>query len=131
MSETLGLKNVNLLSKEQYVEIDEPVTDELWAISGSGFGFPSNRYVDLELGASDSTYTAPANGWVYLSKNATATGQYIQINQRQYALSILSPGSSRTLRFLAPVVKGSFTVSYNAGGSIGSFKFIYAEGEES
>ena len=25
--------------------------------------FPSSKYIDLTLGASGSTYTAPANGW--------------------------------------------------------------------
>lgn len=29
----------------------------------SGLGMPSSRYIDLTLGASGSTYTAPANGW--------------------------------------------------------------------
>lgn len=131
MSETLGLKNVNLLTKEQYNGITEPATDELYAISGSGFGFPSKRYKDLTLGVTGTQYTAPANGWVYLAKSATATGQYIQINQWQYAVTSLSPGSGGSLRFLAPVSKGTFNVSYSAGGSTTAFRFIYAEGEES
>ena len=32
MSETLGLKNVNLLSKEQYDGVAEPTNEELWAV---------------------------------------------------------------------------------------------------
>ena len=31
-----------------------------------GIGMPSSRYIDLTLGASGSTYVAPANGWVYI-----------------------------------------------------------------
>lgn len=30
----------------------------------SGLGMPSSKYIDLTLGASGTTYTAPANGWV-------------------------------------------------------------------
>lgn len=29
---TLGLKNVNMLSKEQYDTVEEPATDELWTV---------------------------------------------------------------------------------------------------
>ena len=31
-NETLGLKNVNILTKEQYEGISSPATDELWAV---------------------------------------------------------------------------------------------------
>lgn len=32
MNDTLSLKNVNMLSKDAYNNIDEPSTDELWAV---------------------------------------------------------------------------------------------------
>lgn len=33
MSETLGLKNINMMSKERYDGIEEPATDELYAVA--------------------------------------------------------------------------------------------------
>lgn len=132
MSETLGLKNVNLLSKEQYSEIAEPASDELYAISGSGFGFPSDRYIDLELGASGTTYTAPANGYFYTSKVTGGTNQYIGIyNQtvRTGTRATPNPSGAYTALWL-PARKGDVVrVDYTASGSTLYFRFIYAEGE--
>ena len=130
--ETLGLKNVNMLSKEQYEGISIPATDELYAISGSGFGFPSNNYEDLELGASGTTYTAPANGYFLLVKAAASTNQYITFmnSTRGYSLISYCPASSGTLRMIFPVQKGDkVPLNYNVSGATTSFRFIYAEGE--
>lgn len=132
MSETLGLKNVNLLSKEQYSEIAEPSTDELWAISGSGFGFPSGRFVNLELGASGTKYTAPANGWFYLAKSSNGSNQYIKLNctTRGYSVILFANTSNNELRQMLPVEKGYVVqADYTAAGSTIAFKFFTAEGE--
>ena len=132
MSETLGLKNVNLLSKEQYSEIAEPSTDELYAISGSGFGFPSDRYIDLELGASATGYTAPANGWFYISMATAAANQYFAFENmtKNYQMQTKPSTSGSTCRFIFPVQKNDVVkVNYTATGTTYYFRFIYAEGE--
>ncbi len=94
----------------------------------SGLGMPSGRYIDLTLGASGATYTAPANGYVQLVKNG---------NQNQYAeilsgISILNttPYNGGSVNIWLPVKKGRpFIVSYDLSGSTSYFRFYYAEGE--
>lgn len=130
MGETLGLKNVNMLTKEQYGGIAEPAADELYAISGSGFGFPSSRYVDLTLGATGSTYTAPANGWVILSQQASSSNTAVSlVNLTTGELQSTSKSTSGTNDVYIPV-KAADTFKAYYIGSTSKFRFIYAEGEE-
>ena len=95
----------------------------------SGWSMPSSRYIDLTLGASGSTYTAPANGWFFLSKTAGSDFYYANINSIKmydfrdaYRTSPLTP--------CIAVLKGDVvTVDYNATGTTNYFRFVYAEGE--
>lgn len=141
MSETLGLKNVNMLSKEQYDGIAEPTNEELWAVSGLGVGFPSDRYVDLTLGASGTSYTAPANGWFHIAKvpgsadtqitmiNTCVTGKTDQAGN--FTIRTQASTSGMTIYLNLPVKKGDVAViKYTTTGKTDAFKFIYAVGEE-
>lgn len=95
----------------------------------SGLGMPSNRYIDLTLGASGTTYTAPANGWVLVGKRCT-NNQYLGT----YANSImkcLEVWNSIYCSLFFPVRKGDvFPISYTASGVTEVFRFVYAEGAE-
>ena len=129
---TLGLKNINLLSKGQYEDVSEPVQDELYAISGSGFGFPSSKYEDLELGATGTEYIAPANGYFNLIKISASTNQYISILNitKGYSSNSFCPTSGSTLRILFSAQKGDvIQINYSLSGATDTFRFIYAEGE--
>lgn len=125
-----GLKNINMLSKEQYNGITSPSANELYAISGSGFGFPSNRYEDLTLGASGTLYTAPANGWAFISVNISAADGYVQLYRAAYSsLSRVTKADTTAITML-PVMKGeSYNVYYTTLSRTNYFRFIYAEGE--
>ena len=129
---TLGLKNVNMLSKEQYNGIAEPATDELYAISGSGFGLPSDRFIDLELGASGSIYYAPANGWVSFVATSTTTTSHAELNGSNGAVALSrSTASGQTIVACVPVQRGNPVKAYYSGNpTIQWFRFYYAEGEE-
>lgn len=138
--ETLGLKNINMLSKEQYEGVDVPAEDELYVISGSGFGFPSSNYEDLQLGASGSTYIAPANGWFHIAKvPGSANTQVTMINtcvkgnndqSGNFTIRAQASTSGMTIYLNLPVKKGDVAVvNYTATGNTDSFRFIYAEGE--
>ena len=101
----------------------------------SGLGMPSDKYVDLTLGASGSTYTAPANGWVNCRKTLTGNGGYIVIANitKDYWVQNTSYYSGHVARAILPVSKGDiFYVEYddNTGGTVKAFKFIYAEGSK-
>jgi hypothetical protein len=102
----------------------------------ANYAMPSNTYIDLTLGASGSTYTAPADGWFYVNKIAGTDWHYVTITntskvstgysdwRADYRTSPLTP--------MLPVQKGDVVkIEYNATGATQAFKFIYAQGSES
>lgn len=101
----------------------------------SGWSMPSSRYVDLTLGASGTTYRAPANGYLHLQKNFTAGNQYIFFRLYNDAAVVMDTtfwGGTSTGYIAAsiPVSKGSKVgIHYTTGGNTIYFRFIYAEGE--
>lgn len=96
---------------------------------------PSDRYTDLTLGASGTSYTAPADGWVIFRRTSTASGQYLQLaNNTSASLQyfVQSGANSGVIGASIPVKKGdAFTVGYNLGSSTNQiFRFIYSEGSK-
>ena len=93
--------------------------------------FPSNRYVDLELKASGSTYTAPANGWVFLQ--GTASGSNIQLDLGNTATAmgsrIILTNSGNIGKVLLPVNKDDIYSVYYGSLSANIFRFVYTEGQ--
>lgn len=128
------------------VDIDEIATDlngkadtDLSNVTDSGkillssMGMPSNRYTDLTLGASGSTYTAPANGYVFFSKMGNQ-GQSVILNNQQNKMRVQSYiGSNNNWSgIIMPIRKNErFNVEYTASGNTKYFRFIYAEGSKS
>lgn len=100
----------------------------------AGMGMPSNKYINLTLGASGSTYTAPANGYYNIARVVTAQGQYVDLvnNTTGYFVS-LQKDTSGMIRLGIPVRKGDvLQINYTAaGGSYDFFRFFYAQGSES
>ncbi len=101
----------------------------------SGLGMTSsNRYTDLTMGASGTLYTAPATGWVSVSKNAGIANAYLNLSidgANNIGFTIHVPYAENYCRCCLPIKKGDkFIVSYNATGATNTFRFIYAEGEE-
>lgn len=102
----------------------------------SSWGFPSNRYIDLELGASGSTYTAPANGWYYLQKISGANHQHSFIlalkdgeTATEYgALECTTMGNNGNTNILKVPKGKKVQIHYNLTGVTEIFRFIYAEG---
>lgn len=90
---------------------------------------PSDRYVDLTLGASGSSYKAPADGYLVIRKTATAANQYVYMKSGEIFISTQATTNDSVLEMYVPVQGGkSCVVSYNAGGSTGVFRFVYANG---
>lgn len=92
---------------------------------------PSSRYINLTLGASGATYTAPADGYVYFERGATSGNKYISLFNTSSGMSsagITISGISNAKIFL-PVKKSDvFRVDYTADTANPTFRFIYAEG---
>lgn len=98
----------------------------------------SDRYDDLELKASGSTYTAPANGWFWIQKLSSSTGQYLtpvikdSNGNIKYTLTSQPTAAGYGAEILAPVSKGDvISIGYSVGGATKSFRFIYAKGNGS
>lgn len=94
---------------------------------------PSNKYIDLELGASGTTYTAPADGY-FLAHNNAAENNPLMLTNTVNGLSVLL---STGLTAYAPSVslycgKGDI-IKFNYSqpvGSVTSLKFIYTVGSQ-
>ena len=98
----------------------------------SGLGMPSNKYIDLTLLSSGSTYTAPANGYYYLSKITNGANQNIVFGNttKNFTTDAFSSVSGIALNANIVVEKGDFVnITYSAGGTTNVFRFIYANGE--
>lgn len=94
----------------------------------------SDRYDDLELKASGSTYTAPANGWFWIQKLSSSTGQHLtpvikdSNGNIKYTLTSQPTAAGYDAEILAPVSKGDvISIGYSVGGATKSFRFIYAK----
>lgn len=99
----------------------------------SGLGMPSNKYIDLTLGASGSEYVAPANGWFF---SAGYYNSALQFNKRVQdsnmdEYSVTTNGGVQGVvgaSILLPVKKGDI-VYFVYTSTVTLFRFIYAEGE--
>lgn len=99
----------------------------------SSWSMPSSNYIDLTLGASGTTYTAPANGYYVLDK-AGIQNEYLDLRNNTTGLlrsktTISAPGTESIAVYM-PCKKGDeIAVVYTATGTTNRFRFIYAEGE--
>lgn len=96
-------------------------------------GMPSNKYIDLTLGASGATYTAPADGYFVLTKSCDNTNQIITIFNlsNQLESKIRSGTTNGGYAVFVPCQKGDIVqVDYTFGGSTNYFRFIYANGSK-
>lgn len=93
---------------------------------------PSNKYVNLTLGASGTHYTAPANGWFLLRKDSTGVHQELRLtNISNQLVGYTVATGNLALGASVPVKKGDqVDVYYSAEGTLEFFRFIYAVGSE-
>ena len=92
---------------------------------------PSARYIDLTLGASETDYTAPANGWFIFDKVAGANDTYAMFWNFTNCMSTgdLCVRNWQTMQIYIPAQKGDvIRLTYNLTGSTNYFRFIYAQG---
>ena len=120
------VQNANLINAGR---IEEKLVNKV--DKDSSWGFPSNRYIDLTLGASDTTYTAPANGWFYAFAKTSAVNGYVQLYNGNINLHTISQYSSANA-FVAvclPSSKGDVVNFIYVNCKEIVFRFVYAEGE--
>lgn len=93
---------------------------------------PSGQvFDDLTLGATGSSYTAPADGYFCIGKATNGTSQYITLSSAT-AMTTSAPVSGVTIKAFIVCKKGQqCTVDYTAGGALSYFRFMYAVGSQS
>lgn len=89
---------------------------------------PSNKYIELTLGASGTTYTAPANGYYYLSSWATTTNAQQAIANGHYTINNIVTLKGAPLHSVINVSKGDAVYVEYMNINKRNFRFIYAEG---
>ena len=117
------VQNTNLIDAGRIGEQLATKTDMLQA---SGAGMPSSRYIDLTVGASGSTYTAPANGYYNFGYDC-GSDCYASLATNELESSHWQNSNWSSL-FL-PVKKGTVMRLIYRNLTKRYFRFIYAEGE--
>ena len=118
------------------MDLSNAVPAKSFTSQSAAWAMPSDSYVDLTLAPSGSTYTAPANGYVFIAKASGAARQYVSVGIKdasgQSVIEDYNLVSSTTqnLTILFPISKGAtYVIGYNATGATNFFRFIYAQGE--
>ena len=124
---------ISLTPKRPFRAIDYSDKSEV-----SGWGMPSTKYINLTVGTSQSSYTAPANGWVNFSIVCNAGNSYCDLltytNEGTLYNFVTSKSNFNSagqyLGVIVPVRKGQqFKIQYGNKQTNHLFTFIYAEGE--
>ena len=96
----------------------------------AGMSMPSNKYINLTLGATGTTYIAPANGWVYICLDGP-NSHYVQISCDNIPEYTNHNGVTSYVSLLVPVTEGTtFSVQYVGLSKVVCFRFIYSQGSQ-
>ena len=100
----------------------------------SGLGMPSDGYINLKLGAADSMYIAPANGWLVLNATANNSSNFIQLKNVTSRITSSDYGTTNTTpltTFLPVKTTDLINITYASISTTGViFRFVYAKGAE-
>ena len=99
-----------------------------------GYSMPSNKYVDLALGANGSTYIAPANGWFYCQATNVGDRQFMRMLNVTYGTEISEATATNTMAGIGcgcilPIKKGE-VMRFDYVINSCWLRFVYAEGEK-
>lgn len=142
LMQTAGIVSEQLNGLDKY--IDDKVAESMSSAADyndteyiAHQAMPSNKYIDLTLGATDSYYTAPADGYFFVAKTGDINqflNGYITPNNsttRIIGTSRMASVNGTVLVLFLPVSKGQrLFLTYTATGDTTYFKFIYANGSK-
>lgn len=128
-SEAQAAEFINALTDKANTELDNVASTGKEFITTQGK--PSrDRYVSMPTEASGTTYTAPANGWVFVRIQATGSVGYGNIVYGGISKSLDMARTGASFRTIFPVKKGgTYTVAYG-GATFNQHRFFYDEGVE-
>lgn len=94
----------------------------------AGLAMPSDTSVDLTLGASGTTYTAPAAGWVAFKGAQTGNAGWLELATTKLLTWLQHPANNYVVGNYVPIHKDeTLTVTYENMAST-YFRFVYAIG---
>lgn len=97
---------------------------------GGSLGMPSNKYVNLTLGASGDSYTAPANGWLCLRTVKSTAGFTAFASSSGLGVESRTAINGTACTLYIPCKKGdTIGCLYDGVNTEIDFKFIYAVGD--
>lgn len=127
-----AVQNLELLDVGEVLEAVNNVVPNNSSLI-SGYGMPSEHYIDLEFGAPSTTYTAPANGYAVLSAKLTSSKHISVHNTSTWVggTAMFPSGTGYITGYVfAPCLKGeTFLIHHNTPTENIVFRFVYAEGE--
>ena len=125
----------NVLENSDLINIarmQEELVNKTTAAQAAHAAMPSDKYIDLALGASGQTYTAPADGYIYVHMHHTndgdgwidiynkTNGMNVKAGKRDYCSTSLPVRAGDTFEV------GYSTTSYDSSRTI--FRFYYVIG---
>lgn len=121
-------------SNQIYLTEDESANQDLSNISNAGkivaasASMPSQTTISLTLGASGTSYTMPADGWLHVTLALNING-FLSVGAVYTQSGTANGGYASVFR---PVRKGEkLSIAYEQKASVVRFQFIYAKGSES
>lgn len=122
------------LNNKADVDLNNANPGQTFTRKGAGWAMPSGEYVDLTLGASGNTYTAPANGYFAFEGHTTSNNGWCNMyimndDETFYATTTVGPNVNHGTGSNIPVHKDAVVKLSWSNYSVSYFKFIYAQGE--
>lgn len=97
------------------------------------YSMPSDKYIDLTVGASGTTYTAPANGWFVINGSATGAGAWITltgVSNTPINTMTVGVGAGQGMQCFIPCRKSDGVALAWWSANMNNFRFVYAEGDK-
>lgn len=125
-----NLDNISEEGKQKLKDIVPQTTPAEAAHAAS----PSSRYIDFTVGASNTTYTVPADGIMYFTRRQSQAGLtvFLYVVDSSYGSSGVSQGVLQTIKLWIKVSKNDVVrIYYEGAGDSELLRFIYDNGAES
>lgn len=133
VEQTAGITTTQLNAK---VDLDAGNLNNTGKSLIAELGMPSDTYEVLTLGASGSTYTAPANGWVDLRATFNGSGYFFlglwNNDEQGIGTTHINSSAGGNAAFLPVKKNDTFKITYsNLNTGTSELRFCYAVGSES
>lgn len=122
------VQNSNLINAAR---IEEKLVDKTDYAQAARASTPSKKYINLTIGATGATYTAPANGWFFFRRTADSSATSLTLKNTTKDYEVETTAAIANPAIILPVAKGDVvTVYWLNKESAHKLRFYYAEGDQ-